>query len=242
MNCKHCNKEYFEIYGKAGYCSKTCSKIGSRELLKNRVILFCQECKKKFEVVNWQKNKKFCNVLCSNKQPRVVLFNKTRKGKNYSEIYREVKKDEIIKKKKEKLLHTIKNYSIKRKKEISSIRSIAGKKAGNGGYRVGSGRGKGTWYESYIAGKVYCDSSYELAYAKWLDENVIKWQRNNKKFPYIFEGKKLNYMPDFYLIDEDCYIEIKGFKTLKDKAKWEYFPLTLKVLFKQDLNNLKIVV
>ena len=41
------------------------------------------------------------------------------------------------------------------------------------------------------------------------------------------------YTPDFYLPDEDIYIEIKGYKTIKDEAKWSQFPIDkrLKVLF-----------
>ena len=40
------------------------------------------------------------------------------------------------------------------------------------------------------------------------------------------------------------FVEIKGFKTPKDEAKWKYFPKTeqLKVLFYQDLKNLGIDV
>jgi len=45
-------------------------------------------------------------------------------------------------------------------------------------------------------------SSYELRYAKWLDENNIRWKRNLIKFPYKWQDGSLHYYtPDFYLDD-----------------------------------------
>ncbi len=108
----------------------------------------------------------------------------------------------------------------------------------SGGLREGSGRGIKTWYNSSIAGRVYLRSSYELKYAKWLDKNNIKWIQNTKSFPYKFENVNRKYYPDFYLIDDDCYIEVKGFKTRQDVAKWEYFPFKIKVIYKKDIDEL----
>lgn len=45
-----------------------------------------------------------------------------------------------------------------------------------------------------------------------LDQQGISWRRPDEKFPYFFEGRNSYYTPDFYLIDEGCYIEIKGYK------------------------------
>jgi hypothetical protein len=46
----------------------------------------------------------------------------------------------------------------------------------------------------------------------------------------------------FYLLDSDEYIEIKGYKTEKDVAKWEQFSndRKLKVFMHQDLIQLGI--
>lgn len=107
-----------------------------------------------------------------------------------------------------------------------------------GGLREGSGRGKKCWYESKIAGRVYVRSTYELEYVKWLDSNNINWKGNKEKFEYQWEGKTRYYYPDFYLIDEDCYIEIKGFETKKDKEKWKCFPYKLKILKYKELKEL----
>lgn len=82
---------------------------------------------------------------------------------------------------------------------------------------------------------------WELAYAKWLDKQNIKWIRNKKQFNYIFENKQHKYTPDFYLPQANEYIEIKGYETDKDKAKWIQFPETLKILKFKDLKQLNII-
>jgi hypothetical protein len=107
-----------------------------------------------------------------------------------------------------------------------------------GGLREGSGRGKKVWYDSQIAGEVYLRSTYELEYVKWLDTNGIKWKPNLIKFPYEYKGKIHYYYPDFYLIDKDEYVEVKGFRTDKDLEKWKNFPYKLTVLMREDLRAL----
>lgn len=128
---------------------------------------------------------------------------------------------------------------LQRKKNISETLK---KNPNAGGYRHGSGRGIHTWYESPIAGRVYLDSSYELAYAKFLDINNTKWKKNLIKFPYIWENKIRHYLPDFYLVDDNTYVETKGYKTEKDDAKWKQFPHKLQVLMGEDLNKLGLNV
>ena len=43
------------------------------------------------------------------------------------------------------------------------------------------------------------------------------------------------YKPDFYLVDENLYIEVKGYETDLDHDKWSQFPHQLKVLRGKDL-------
>lgn len=105
---------------------------------------------------------------------------------------------------------------------------------------------EGTWHTSLAKhmhinyNGVDLHGSWELAYAKHLDSNKIRWIRNKDSFSYMFEGKERKYTPDFYLVDTDEYIEIKGYKTEKDIAKWSQFPRHRKliVLMKEDLKHL----
>lgn len=107
----------------------------------------------------------------------------------------------------------------------------------------------GDWHVSlaknmrYSYNGVVLHGSWEYSYAKWLDDSKTRWFRCSESFPYIFEGKHRSYTPDFYLPDTNEYIEIKGYKTLKDEAKWDQFPKNKKltILHSNDLKKLKII-
>lgn len=109
---------------------------------------------------------------------------------------------------------------------------------------------EGNWHFSISKRKIVeykgtnFDSGWEVLYAKFLDENQIKWERNTLQFQYTFEGKNRKYFPDFYLPETKEFIEIKGFKRPRDEAKWSQFPkdLKLKVLLKNDLKALGLKV
>lgn len=105
---------------------------------------------------------------------------------------------------------------------------------------------EGTWHTS-LARKMHYSykgidlhGKWELKYAMWLDTQNITWERCKNQFNYIFNDKERKYTPDFYLPESQCYVEIKGYETEKDKAKWSQFPshLTLKVLKQKDLKSL----
>lgn len=85
--------------------------------------------------------------------------------------------------------------------------------------------------------------SWEVSYARYLDQHNIKWIRNTDSFLYYFEDKYRRYTPDFYLPESGEYVEIKGYKTDKDNAKWSQFPKdkTLIVLMHKELKELEII-
>jgi len=102
----------------------------------------------------------------------------------------------------------------------------------------------GTWHYSFsktrtftyiskFAGVVKLHGSWELKFAKYLDDNDIKWRRPAERFYYEYDKLKGGcgyYTPDFYLIDQDLWIEIKGYEHERDRAKWKFFPYKLKIL------------
>ena len=107
----------------------------------------------------------------------------------------------------------------------------------------------GEWHTS-LAKHMHIDyngvdlhGSWELKYAQYLDSNNIAWIRNKEVFNYEFEGKTRRYTPDFYLPETDEYVEVKGYKTEKDAAKWAQFPKHRKlvVLMKNELKAMKIL-
>lgn len=82
---------------------------------------------------------------------------------------------------------------------------------------------------------------WEVKFAMNLDDKNVEWRRPTEKFQYTFEGKIRNYTPDFWIPEMNSYIEIKGYTTPKDEAKWSQFPLKLIVLKGEDLVQLGIL-
>jgi len=113
------------------------------------------------------------------------------------------------------------------KKKLSKI----AKAKGLGGYVQGSGRGKKGWYKGY-----FCDSSWELAFVIYCIDHDIQFIRNTGKFPYTFNGKIKNYIPDFIMPD-GSYVEVKGYYTKEVDAKITQFPHVLKVISKNEIKE-----
>jgi hypothetical protein len=85
--------------------------------------------------------------------------------------------------------------------------------------------GKGEYYNN-----VWMRSSYEIAFAKWLDKNKIKWCYESK----TFDLGNCTYTPDFYLPETDTYVEIKGYWREDAEKKFR--------LFKEKYSNTKIEI
>lgn len=83
--------------------------------------------------------------------------------------------------------------------------------------------------------------SWEVNFAKYLDNKNIKWERPHKTYKYIFENEDHRYLPDFYLPEYNLYIEIKGYPTKRDFSKWNQFTEDLDIYFGDDLYNLGII-
>lgn len=110
------------------------------------------------------------------------------------------------------------------------------------GWESTAGRTKKIEYHSPIAGLVKVDGSWELKVCKYFDENKINWLRNKKRFDYIDKDlKKRTYCPDFYLVDIDTYIEVKGYKTELDEYKWKFFNNKLEIWDKNILKEKNIL-
>ena len=143
----------------------------------------------------------------------------------------------ILNKNREFTINKMRMYSHKHsEKTKKKLANIANEKIKNG-----------TWHNSFSKARVHeyngikFYGKWELAYAKYLDINNIKWRRPKETFEYIFEDKKRRYTPDFYLIDSNEYVEIKGYPTNKDFAKWDHFPVNLKIISSKMLFDLGII-
>lgn len=82
------------------------------------------------------------------------------------------------------------------------------------------------------------DSSWELIVAKYLDSLNIKWIRNKNSFNYECDNKIHKYFPDFYLVDYDYYIEVKGYERKRDLAKYSSLK-NLIIIRSNEINKIK---
>lgn len=75
--------------------------------------------------------------------------------------------------------------------------------------------------KKYDYNGIKLDGTWELLVAQYLDFNNIKWERPHKGVEYIWNNDTHRYYPDFYLIDYNVYIEVKGFEIERDYSKWK---------------------
>ena len=99
-------------------------------------------------------------------------------------------------------------------------------------------------YLSKLQGKIYLRSTWELAYAEYLDSI-------GELYLYELRGFKLNdgssYYPDFYLINENKFIEIKGWMSLKAQNKINLFKkdypnILFEIFYRDDLKKLGLKI
>jgi len=82
------------------------------------------------------------------------------------------------------------------------------------------------------------NGSWELIVAKWLDDNNIKWTNKISPFSYNWNSGDHLYFPDFYLLDYDWYIEVKGYERARDLCKWAVVP-NLTVIKQKEIKEIK---
>jgi predicted nucleic acid-binding Zn ribbon protein len=100
----------------------------------------------------------------------------------------------------------------------SAILSENAKNRGLGGNKNTRAHG---WYQSPTAGRVWLESSYEYRVAKDLDDIGIAWTRP-AYLPYVLNEQCKKYYADFYLVDQDVYLDPKNdFLITQDKSKIE---------------------
>lgn len=81
--------------------------------------------------------------------------------------------------------------------------------------------------------------TWELEFYKFCELNSIKCERGFVSFTYIWNNAPHLYFPDFYLPDFDIWVEVKGYKTERDDAKWGQFPLKHVVIMKDEIKSIK---
>lgn len=230
--CEYCKLEHDWKFASGKYCSYSCSKKGSRKNLIKNIETICKECKRIFNQKPHQ-NLIYCSKECSYKNPNILIHNEVKRGKTLENIYGDDKAASIKQSKSTALKEFWNNLTSAERETISIQRSKTAKSYGNGGYREKSGNSK----KGYFRG-VYCQSTYELVWVIYNLDHAVEFIRNKTAFVYEFEGKTRKYYPDFYLIKDQKYVEIKGRMTNNDHAKLDQFPAEIILLMKSDMNEM----
>lgn len=78
---------------------------------------------------------------------------------------------------------------------------------------------------------------WELTFYQWAKACGLNPKRATEGFPYVWNGSR-TYFPDFYIESMNLYIEVKGYKTERDDAKWKQFPLKLLIVDKVAIDKI----
>lgn len=102
-------------------------------------------------------------------------------------------------------------------------------------------------YQSPFQGIVKLNHRWELLFANYLDSIKEPWYHEYKTFRFTFNNKSSSYTPDFYLPNQDKYIEVKGRWIRDAKEKFEEFKkqhpeIKIELLMKKDLIKLGIKI
>ena len=93
-------------------------------------------------------------------------------------------------------------------------------------------------YSIYNSGElVKVRGRWEFIVANWLNENQIQWTNKLRGIKYQWNDNEHTYFPDFLLTDLNIFIEVKGYQTERDLAKWKNFS-NLVVLKKNEIQRI----
>lgn len=199
----------------------------------------CLFCNNKFKATHGLQ--KFCSIKC-----RDLNHKELRKSNKCTDCGHSIHKIsircyscEVKRKHKEGIIETPNKghfgYHHTKETKLKIRKALRGNKC----YMFGQPAHHGKWIK-YKGIKMR--SSYEVAYAKYLDNSKVKWQYE----PKAFDLGNCTYRPDFYLPKKNLYIEIKGFWRDDAKKKFKLFKKCysnqmIKVLNKEELIKLGVL-
>lgn len=195
---------------------------------------------------NRKKNSDSVKLLYKNGRKSAFL-NKSyswNKGKRISDLLGEERSKEIFKKviSTKRANGNISSWSKMTKDQKDSFKEQR-KKEMNERYAKGweskAGRCKKYTYLRKDNIEIKVDGTWELLTAFYLDIKGLNWDRNKKRFLYFNEIKQKEsfYTPDFYLIDSDSYIEVKGYFDKLSECKLKQFTNKIEIFKKEKIKE-----
>lgn len=204
--------------------SNTCKKRGVGKWMKG--YKFTDLRKKDYSLMNSGENNPFYGQTHSEQSRQLMRENHADFTGDNNPLRRAIERDESVR---ERLSAAVKeghrrlkvdrpsDYDHWRENLSSSIADahIAGK-------LQSFGRGHTQGWVLCEDERIFCRSSYEIAFVEWCAENHYNIQPANIKIPYLFDGQIRNYVPDF-ILNELFLVEIKPKSRIKTKRNLQKF-------------------
>lgn len=203
-----------------------------RKIKGKKIYYYCDNCNNIFSrFVILSKINDFINNekhYCRKCSPKI---NSISRGKTYEEMYGEEKAKEL------KLLRSLKNpgklrkgktnieyYGEEKAKQIAKKHSLSTSGEKNNMYGKpspqGSGNGWCGWYKNYFFRSIL-ELSFIINYIE--KNNYLIKSAEYIKIPYIFNGIKRNYLPDYIDKENKILYEIKPYHLIKSKENQTKF-------------------
>ena len=89
-----------------------------------------------------------------------------------------------------------------------------------------------------IVDGIKLQGQWEVVFYHWAKAINLDPVRPALAFKYIWNGDRW-YHPDFYIKSLDLYVEVKGYETDRDRAKWSQFPNKLSIIKSSEITKIK---
>lgn len=89
-----------------------------------------------------------------------------------------------------------------------------------------------------IVDGIKLQGQWEVDFYLWAKAAGLCPVRPTKAFQYSWNGERW-YHPDFYISSLDAYVEVKGYETDRDRAKWLTFPEKLFIIKEAEINQIR---
>jgi prolyl oligopeptidase PreP (S9A serine peptidase family) len=89
-----------------------------------------------------------------------------------------------------------------------------------------------------IVDGIKLQGQWEVDFYLWAKSKGLEPKRPDQAFKYEWNGERW-YHPDFYIKSLDLYIEVKGYETDRDRAKWLHFPNKLRIIKEAEIKQIR---
>jgi len=90
-----------------------------------------------------------------------------------------------------------------------------------------------------IINGIKLQGQWEVDFYQWATSQGLATEKVEQGFPYIWNDNQHAYFPDFYIPSLNIYIEVKGYETDRDRAKWLHFPYKLCIIKAKEIKQIR---